>query len=568
VRGGWSARLPIRIGTRGSALAVAQAGLVADALQRLGAPAELVRIQTSGDRRAPDAAWGEGTFVTAIEQALAAGEVDIAVHSAKDLPTDERPDLRIAAYLPREDPRDALVLPADAASPHDPADRSAVPALDRLSPGAVIGTDSPRRRAFLRARRPDLSFQPLQGNVDTRLRRLDEREADALVLAVAGLRRLGRGERISQWLPIETVPPAAGQGAIAVQVKATDAVLVGLLAGLDDVLTRRAVEAERAFLAATGGGCRAPIGVLCTIDGDRLSLVAGFATVDGRAVAFDRADGSAAAGIALATSLAQRLVARRARMPGAPRVLVTRPEADSRRLVAHLAKLGLAGIVVPAIEIRPVQQEAQTLGRLDGYDWIVTTSASGARFLEHSARQSGQALGEVTHARFAAVGRATASQLRDAGVADVWLPSRARASTVADELPIEPGQRVLCARGSLAQDELPAVLRARGATVDEIMVYETIEAPATSGPLLAAAATAPLQAIIFASPSAVHGLLRLAEQVQMERATFLSLPAICIGPRTAQAAREAGFIQVHEAATADGGSLAELSATALADQRS
>ena len=572
--GEWSHEHPVRIGTRASALALAQAGLVAGALERLGVPVELVRIQTSGDRHSPDTPWGEGAFVTAIERALATGAVDVAVHSAKDLPTDERPDLLIAAYLAREDPRDALVLPTDASLVADvpesdeDAEESRAPLIDRLPAGAVVGTDSPRRVAFLRARRPDLSFRPLHGNVDTRLRRLEDHDADALVLAVAGLLRLGRGERISQRLPVETLPPAAGQGAIAVQVKATNIELAELLGRLDDKSTRCVVEAERAFLAATGGGCRAPIGVLGTLDDGRLSLVAGFATVDGRAVAFDRADGPAAAGAALATGLAQRLVARRARIPGAPHVLVTRPEGDSDRLIAHLAELGLAGISVPAIEIRPVQRESQTLGRLDDYDWIVTTSANGARFLEYAAAQAGQALADLTHARLGAVGRMTARQLRDAGVTDIWLPSRARASAVSDELPIEPGQRVLCARGSLAQDELPARLRARGAAVDEVVVYETIEGPVTSGPLLAAAVAASLQAIIFASPSAVHGLLRLAEQVQVEHSTLLSLPAICIGPRTAQAAREAGFGHLHESATADARSLAELSARALAEQKS
>ena len=148
---GWSDEQPVRIGTRASALALAQAGLVAGALERLGVPVELVRIQTSGDRREPDTAWGEGAFVTAIERALAAGAVDVAVHSAKDLPTDGRPDLRVVAYLPREDPRDAIVLPtdaplvADAPESDEDAEESRAPLLDRLPAGAVIGTDSPRR---------------------------------------------------------------------------------------------------------------------------------------------------------------------------------------------------------------------------------------------------------------------------------------------------------------------------------------------------------------------------------------------------------------------------------------
>jgi hydroxymethylbilane synthase len=153
----------LRIGTRGSALALAQANLVRDALTASGVASELVTITTAGDRRAPDTAWGEGAFVSAIEAALLAGEVDLAVHSAKDLPTDEDPRLSIAAYAVRGGPRDAIVVRAG---------RSAM-SLDDLPIGSRVGTDSPRRTAFLRALRPDLEFHPLHGNVDTRLRKLD-----------------------------------------------------------------------------------------------------------------------------------------------------------------------------------------------------------------------------------------------------------------------------------------------------------------------------------------------------------------------------------------------------------
>ena len=198
----------IAIGSRGSALALAQARLVHEALEREGYQSRVVIIETEGDRRAPDTAWGEGAFVAAIERALLAGRVHIAVHSAKDVPTDEDPRLRIGAYLPRADPRDALVLRADA------TERG----LADLPPGTRVGTDSPRRTGFLLARRPDLAVHPLHGNVDTRLRRLDAGETDALVLACAGLDRLGLGHRISERLDPEIVPPAPGQGAIAVLV--------------------------------------------------------------------------------------------------------------------------------------------------------------------------------------------------------------------------------------------------------------------------------------------------------------------------------------------------------------
>jgi hydroxymethylbilane synthase len=299
----------IVVGSRGSALALAQAGLVRDALEARGHRVRIATIQTVGDRRAPDTAWGEGAFVTAIERALLAGEVTVAVHSAKDVPTDEEPGTTIAAFLPRADPRDALVLrPGSAAlTIHD------------LTHATRVGTDSPRRAGFLKARRPDLIVHALHGNVDTRLRRLDAGETDALVLACAGLDRLGHSDRVSERIDPETVPPAPGQGAIAVQVRSTNIETVELVAALDDPPTRIAVTAERAFLAASGGGCRAPIGALAEIDAERLDLLGGFATADGSAANVLHRIGAISEATELAADLARTLAG-----TVAPRLLASR----------------------------------------------------------------------------------------------------------------------------------------------------------------------------------------------------------------------------------------------------
>lgn len=285
-------RVEIRIGTRGSALALAQARLAAEALAREGRVARLVKVETEGDRRAADTAWGEGAFVKAIERALLDGRVDVAVHSAKDVPTDEDPRLRIGAYLPRADARDALIV----------RDGS-VGSLDDLPVGAAVGTDSPRRSAFLLAHRPDLRVRPLHGNVDTRLRRLDAGEADALVLACAGLDRLGRAERIAERIEPERIPPAPGQGAIALQVRRDDARMVAETAAVDDARTRIAVESERTLLRAAGGGCRAPIGAYGEVRGSDLALVGGRAEPDGSGLRIGRRTGPANDAKALAVAL-------------------------------------------------------------------------------------------------------------------------------------------------------------------------------------------------------------------------------------------------------------------------
>jgi hydroxymethylbilane synthase len=286
----------VRIGTRGSTLALVQARLAAGALRRAGSASRLVTIETAGDRRAPDTAWGEGAFVKAVERALLAGRIDLAVHSAKDVPTDEEPTLRIGAYLPRADPRDALVV------------RDGIePSLVGLSAEACIGTDSPRRTAFLLAARPELRIRPLHGNVDTRLRRLEAGEADALVLACAGLDRLGLGHRIGERLDVELMPPAPGQGALALQIRHDDGRMLALTASLDDRPTRLAVEAERAFLRAAGGGCRSPIGALGSIDGEMLALLGGFARPDGRNAIIGRRMGPADHGPGIAADLYREL---------------------------------------------------------------------------------------------------------------------------------------------------------------------------------------------------------------------------------------------------------------------
>ena len=515
---------PLRLGTRRSALALAQARLVIAALEAAGdAHVDLVEIETAGDRHRADTSWGEGAFVAAIERALLDGRVDIAVHSAKDVPTRSTPGLAIAAYLEREDPRDALVVRAGDDA-HDVA---------TLPPGARVGTDSPRRTGFLRARRPDLAFHPLHGNVDTRLRRLDAGETDALVLAVAGLTRLGLAGRIGSILEPSLVPPAAGQGAVAIQVRADDVTTLTAVAAIDHRPTRLAVDAERAFLAATGGGCRAPVGALASLDGTRLDLLGGWAAPDGSASLFGREHGDAVDGVSLGRALAARI-----RPPR--RVLVTRAADQSGELEEALTAAGLRPVTVPAIATQAVAPGGlldEAVERLGGYDWVIVTSANGARAVLAAIERVGLS---PTASRWAAVGAATRGVLERAGVPVDHQPGRASAVGIAAELPLRPGRRVLLARGDLADARLPEALRARGAEVDEVVAYRTEVAPDASRQLLHEALDGDrIDVVLFTSGSTVRGLLALGGP---ERSAELTdIPAICLGPETTAAARRAGF---------------------------
>jgi len=268
----------LRIGTRGSDLALWQARTVASRLDQRGCATRIVVIKTTGDRLQQGSlaeSGGRRLFVKEIEDALLAARIDVAVHSAKDMPSEVPDALTVAAVLPREDPRDALVLPGAPA----PMDWTA--AVARLARGAV-GTTSVRRIAQLRRLLPNVRFLPLRGNVDTRLRKLDEGQYDAIVLASAGLRRLGFGYRITTAIPVTDSVPAPGQGIVAIQVRRDDSIALAAVAALNDVSAFAALDAERAVVAALGGGCQLPLGAIATPIGTCLRLDAFVGSVDGR----------------------------------------------------------------------------------------------------------------------------------------------------------------------------------------------------------------------------------------------------------------------------------------------
>ena len=247
------------IGTRGSRLALAQSHWVAVRLAAGGAEVVIREMATRGDREAGHipTLGATGVFTREIEHALAAGRIDIAVHSLKDLPIEQPEGLTLGAIPPREAPEDALVVPEGAVAA----------ALADLPPGARVGTSSVRRGAFLLHQRPGLNVLPLRGNVDTRIGKLDGGEYDAILLASAGLMRLGLGDRIACRLPRGQFPPAPAQGALAVQVRADDPAARQAVALLHDADTASAVQAERGLLLRLGGGCQLPLGACCTRQG-------------------------------------------------------------------------------------------------------------------------------------------------------------------------------------------------------------------------------------------------------------------------------------------------------------
>ncbi len=271
----------LRIGSRGSQLALWQANHISSLLQRQGHSVSIEVIRTTGDKITDVTLAKVGTkgmFTKEIEEALAAGKIDLAVHSLKDLPTELSSEFTIAAIPQREDPRDAFFS-------------SSYSSIEKLPHGACVGTSSLRRQAQLHALRADLNMEPLRGNVDTRLLKLQSGEFDAIILASAGVTRLGLTGSVRQYLEPDVMCPAAGQGALAIETRAGDAEVMAELKFLDHPKTRAAVECERAALNALGGGCQVPIGAYAEPTAEGLSLRAVVASPDGRWVIREKRSG-------------------------------------------------------------------------------------------------------------------------------------------------------------------------------------------------------------------------------------------------------------------------------------
>ncbi|CAI4032239.1 hydroxymethylbilane synthase [Nitrospira tepida] len=298
-------RQPLVLGTRASKLALQQSRWVAEQVMNLnpGLRVELKEIRTSGDKilDVPLAKiGGKGLFVKEIEDALLARDIDFAVHSMKDVPTQLPDGLDIVCVPPREDPRDALIA-------------REVKRFEDLPCGATIGTSSLRRQAQLLHHRPDLVVEMLRGNLDTRLRKLREGLYDAIVLAAAGLKRLGWQEQVTQYLPVEISLPAIGQGALGIEARRDDAFVVSILARLEDAAARSAVTAERALLHRLEGGCQVPIAGHASLQGDRLRLAALVGRVDGSRLVHDQLEGPLSDASRIGAELAERLLRQGAR---------------------------------------------------------------------------------------------------------------------------------------------------------------------------------------------------------------------------------------------------------------
>ena len=494
----------VTIGSRTSALALWQTHHIIDRLQAAwpGLTCHLQPFVTQGDQtQALDkplpVIGGKGLFTAELERALLAGEIDLAVHSLKDLPVEDAPGLTIGAITNRADVRDALVA------------RNGW-TLATLPQGAVVGTSSTRRAAQLQALRPDLVIRSIRGNVDTRLRKVLNGDYDATLLALAGLARLDLADKVTECLALEVMLPAPGQGALAVQCRADDEATLALLAAIEDGLVRAAVTAERAFLHGLGGGCSAPVAAFAQVqeaaDKVWLQLDALVASANGQQIIRVtgttprvHVQGALLLGEQLAADAlnqgAAKLVAQKAGFLETPtptpgprplplqdkRIVVTRPQEQSVALLDKLIALGATPLVMPTIRIEPLADLTpldNALRNRQRYDWLVVTSANTATILAERLSAIGLTAKDVRHLSIAAVGPATTEALRTYGLIPTFVPQRFEAAAIATGLHEQicdlRGLRFLLPQAAIARQNLAEALTEQGAIVDVIPIYQTL----------------------------------------------------------------------------------------------
>ena len=538
-------RLRLRVGTRKSRLSGWQAARVVRLLEqaRPEVSCEIKTLLTEGDRRPQvplSEMAGRGVFTSQVEDALRAGEIDVAVHSLKDLPTEQDPALCLAAVPVRGDPRECLVT------------RSGT--LDALPAGAVIGTSSSRREAQLRALRPDLVFRPIRGNVDTRVEKVVDRALyDATVLAAAGILRLGLEKNVQEWFSLEKFLPAPGQAALAVQCRSADSRTRALLSEIDDPRVRDAVTAERTFLQALGGGCALPIAALAQWRegpaGTELYLRGIVFSPDGQKSI--SVSGTGKNPEELGSLLAERAMQRGALQlipalqPGAQplagrRVVVTRAADQATYLAERLRELGARPVLVPVIRIDPLEGDDQVeaaIGSLSEYDWIVFTSSYAVTNWWRLVSASPRPLGKGT--RVAAVGPGTAAALEEKGVQVEVVPEEYEKAKLVEALGNVQGLRILLPRGELAGPALARSLEEQGALVDDVLIYQTVlvEPDQEQTDQLAAG----MDAVLFTSSSTVKGFVAALDRALLTPSDLDGVTMACIGPATARTARGLGL---------------------------
>ena len=541
----------LRIVTRESPLAMWQARFVRARLQEThpGLSIGIKTVKTLADRflhKTLGEMGGKGVFVKELEQALLDGEADLAVHSMKDVTVDMPAGLTIAAILEREDPRDVFI-----------SDR--YPSLEEMPEGARIGTSSLRRQCQLRAAYPELLLRDIRGNVDSRLQKLDDGAYDSLILAAAGLKRLGREHRIRAYLEVTDMLPAIGQGALGVEIRANDTQVEQLVRPLDHGLTRLCVSAERALSRKLYGGCHLPLAGYARISGETLSMTALVGYPDGSRIVKDTISGAAVHAEKLGYELAEALL-----LQGAGEILervlgngeksglsgitvwVTRPAHQAGDLCRMIEERKGVPLLLPTLVIRPFKEEARVAEnrlRLAHADIVVFISKNA---VIHALDQFPRIADTVRGKTVLAIGQATARCLNAAGFGQVGQVNSGGSEAllrlpVLDETAIRE-KRVVIVRGLGGREELRDGLLARGAVVDYLEVYRRDKPDISRAEMTEFWHDQVPDAVIITSLAGLENLVELTPDAESER--LLGTPMVVMSERIGQQAVETGFRRI------------------------
>lgn len=557
----------IRIGTRGSQLALYQANVVKEELEKKfpGIHFQIVVIKTKGDKilDVPLSKIGDkGLFTKELEVAMFDNEIDMAVHSLKDLPTKFPEGVVLGAVLKRGEVRDALISTTK---------RS----LSDLTSSDVIATSSLRRKAQLLRINKDFKIVEIRGNVNTRIRKMEEGYCTVMVMAGAGLQRLGMDNYISELIDPSLVIPACSQGAIAIEIRENDPSIASLVGAINDPSTLIATDAERAFLRTLEGGCQIPVGSHSTITGDKFEITGFISSIDGSEFISETISGPVDQAVDLSISLAERLLANGGReilkeirledpfapgkeLPLKDKVIISTRALEAGDTLPDLLKAkGATVLALPMIEINPVPEPAEgssPLNQLSHYDWLFFTSRNGvAHFFRMLIDQTGSSELPVS-LKVAVVGVKTASELEYYGYSPAFTAVSHGSADMAAEFcstHSSQGLRILLALGNLADDTLQHALGAVN-LVERINVYETSEPKHVDEGIIQKIKQGQYDLLLFTSPSTFRHFSTLVDSKVLE-----SLKIASIGTTTSRAIRESGLNPLLTAAMSSAEGLTE-----------
>jgi hydroxymethylbilane synthase len=515
----------IIIGTRGSQLARIQTTIVKNLIEKRfpEIKIEVKVITTSGDKNMkpiPLDTVGKGWFTKEIDKQLLEGKIDLAVHSLKDVLDAMHPELSITAVPEREDAREALVT------------RNNI-ILEKLKKDTVIGTDSIRRKMQLLKMRNDIVVKSIRGNVNTRLMKLDNGEYDGLLLAVAGLKRLGLQNRISQYFATKNFIPSPGQGALAIVTKKSNKVLIKMLSQLTDEEALLTTTVEREFSKLTDGGCSLPVGGYAKIKGEKITLYGMIGSEDEKHIVKGFIIGNKTDAQKLTQKLAEKL------LRAQKYVILTRTKEENKILTEKMAAMNIRSISCPGITINKNLSGDETkkfLVNLTSYDWIIFTSGNGVKFFMQSLGEQHSTLPK--NIQIAVVGDKTAAVVQKYGLKISFVPKTFTAEQLVKELPDCKGKKILLPRSNIGKEDVTALLEKRGAIVTDMLIYKTTTNKTTPANVLELIHRDQIRCLMFASPSAIEGFTTMFNK---NLTKILSFPVLSIGPVTTKAARKYGF---------------------------